>query len=227
MKTQFIDPEHRWADTIGYDLPFWAKQRRDPGELFAMVQLDTNLKIGHMAARFVQGVWRQVCTNGLTSNILELPSVAVRHTEWETGDIDEQLDGIEFGTGLVFEALQKGLTSMKYLGVAARLLDRVKEESASPTGLTQEMLFLRERFPTITAPHGKFFNNYSEQLALLLESFSSDEPVQGIHILNAYTNAVSVERFRSSSRGAFDALENMNAVVAETVSLANMAAIFN
>src|SRR5215204_3421200 len=27
MKTQFVDPEHRWADVIGYDLPFWEKQK--------------------------------------------------------------------------------------------------------------------------------------------------------------------------------------------------------
>lgn len=228
MKSYFIDPEKRWGDMINYDYQFWEKQRREPGEVFALLQLDTNLRIGHMAARYVSGLYRQICSNGLAAPLLGLPTISIRHSEWETDNIEAQLEDIEFGTGVVLDITRRPLTQMRHLTKALNVLNRLAAEAQSPEGVSTEMTLLRQRFPTITAPRGKTFNNFVEQLELLLKTYPEETAaVTGLQIVNAYTNAVSVERFRGSSRGAFDALEGMNSIITETVSLANMAAIFN
>lgn len=227
IKTHFIDPEKRIADVISFDYDFWSKQRREPGDLFAMLCLDTNLRIGHMAARYTSGIYRQVCSNGLYATLLGLPELAIRHSEWEVGDIDSSLESIGYGTDVLMGYVRKPLTQSNYLASARRILGRLQDEAAQPTGLSTEMVFLKERFPTITHAKGKHFSNYLEQIDLLLDSIEDNAPITGLQIVNAYTNAVSVERFRGSDRGAFDALSNINSIIAETVSLANMAAIFN
>lgn len=225
MRTTFIAPDKAFADTIDYDAEFWSN-RKEAGKIYPSITVDTNLTIGRVAARITPGLFRLICTNGLTSQLLGLESVSFNHREWEDGDI---LEAIDFEGARSLTSIVKGPEVGKLSAVlqAANVIRRYQTEIASEDGLSAPMKFLGETFKSISANVVKpwAIKAYLEQLDLLAAS-SPDKTVHVIDLLNAYTNGINARRLAGNDRASWVVLDAADSVLQTTTSLVGYASIF-
>lgn len=231
MNTKWVDLDNKLPDPFEYDREFWEVYGRDESWMHPSVSLTTNLSIGRMAARYVAGIYRLVCTNGLEAKILNLPEVDIRHTDWEVSALDDKLSGLGLGAeGIRLQALEHGLTNYNHMHAAVNLYKRYITEGMRDIGLSNEMLMLEKNVFGISRNTlaSWAMQGFVDQLDLLVEHFEPTDVVTSGHLINAYTNMLNVHRIRSGhDRGIWQAWERMDAVLNTTVSLANISALFS
>lgn len=226
MVTQFIRPMDAVEDPFLHDQRFWSwrPEKEKDGKIYHAVQLDTDLRLGHMAAAYTTGWYRTVCTNGLFAMILGTNSVQVRHVDWDADKLDERLEEKLIPTFDFGPVITKGKFLRKSIALMKRYYKEIDERKLSP-----EMALLEKQFHGVSrnSIYSWAMEGYLHHLDLLTHVLGEDDDVRGIHLVNAYTSAVNARRIRQSDRGTFSALESTNAVVSTTTALANLAAIFS
>ena len=223
LETYFAHHDFEMPDFFEYDNEFWSwRKQPEEGKIFAGLSLRTDLRLGHMAVRIRQGFYRLICANGIFSSLLNLPEINIRHVDWDVHKLE--LEDSLLGP----DNLGPELTNTRFLSYARNLIGRYHRE-ANNGGLSDQMQLLEQQFTGLSQNTLKpwAIEGYLTQLDIILDKFSADDPVRGIHLVNAYTNAVNSYRMRQSDRGIFSALDGTDAIVRATVSLANIASIFS
>ena len=227
--TEYFHPELWSENAFDYDRAQW-NWRRLPDEdimrTYTGVQIVTDLQVGRMAVKYLPGLYRSVCTNGLFSQLLEWGGLNVRHVDWDVKAMQDHtnafMDPVENQTGPV-------ITSGEHLQKAVNLLERYWDEITAGE-LSSQMQLLEKQFTGISSNVLKDWavEGYLDAMNRYLKHEDNlKKDVHMIHLVNAYTSGVNAHRLRQGDRGVLAALDSIDAVVTTTASLANISSIFN
>lgn len=227
--TTYYHPDYYEDHLFDYDLDEWVWRGMDEDSMkrtFSAIQVSTDLQTGHMAVSYTPGFYRLICTNGLTSSLLEWEPFKVRHVDWDTKDLGNRIasfiEPVTYREGLP-------VTSEKHLQKAVDLLSRYWDE-LSEGELSPQMQLLEQQFVGLSKNvlKGWAVEKYIQYLKKYIKKgVFKNKDVHMIHLINAYTNSVNSHRLRNGDRGILSALDSTDNVVNTTASLANISAIFS
>lgn len=228
MVTVFILADRPFQDSITYDHDLWSN-RKGMDKIWPCIQLETNLMLGRIAARYSGGIFRQICVNGATGKVLDLGEADFRHNEWNVDDVIEEIEAAKFGS---ISALPMGpvIASNKGLKAAIGFLDRYLEERASDSGLTARFKLMEDVLSPLSSNVVKpwVLTNYSKHLKTLSASHLQSGEIHMFDLLNAYTSGVNEHRMETrSSRAAFASMYMADSVVKLTSHLASISELFS
>lgn len=226
-QTIFIHPDHPYEDSIMHDRALMPG-RDSMLNIWPAVILDTNLTIGRVAARYVEAMYRQWCTNGMGGPILNLNELALRHTDWESDDVAIR---VEEEIGMV-KSLPLGpvVGSGRSVKMAINLLNRYNDGVHSDKPMNAAVKFLEDKFTTLSPNvlRGWALDNYISHLNALAAKIGDTEDVHALQLLNAYTSGVNQYRLQNhSDRGTLQALNVADAVVNLTSTFSTFAELFS
>lgn len=224
MRTTYVNTNNELPDLLNWDESIWATYNRERGKMFPMISLDTNLVMGHMALRFQQGLYRLICTNGLVGTVLAMPSLEVRHSEWDVDGVEEELEAM-VDDNAWRNYLNRPVGRTKDFVSTARLLNRYMEERASEKGMTDTMRSISGLLRGFSKVSEPIATEYVRQIEAAADNVG--ETMEAIYLVNAYTNAVNLHRARTNELGAYNALQQLDSVLADTISTTALAAMFN
>ncbi len=216
------------ADPISYDHEFWTKRGRQVGDVFPMIELETNLVLGRMNAWLRGGIFRLICTNGMRSNVLKLPSIFIKHLNWKPEEIVHQIHDRGFTSF-------KGELPMGPVVGTARSIRKVSDtlsqylERLEAGELGHAFQTFSRQFAIFQPTHikARLLKDYIGQLRMLAESSSDAHEFRALEIVNAYTNAVNARReIHTTDRGTWHHFMQVDPIIDTTMSLSALSDLF-
>lgn len=180
----WIDPSGpRFPDPINWDQEFWPGGA-SAGGISPTIIMTSAIRPGK-GIRFRQGYFRQICSNGLVSELMGLTSAFFTHRTWDADALVEQL----FGTDIP-ALIDSGpyIGNMNGLVRFVELLNRAtdEDESEMPTLLPY---FVEDMLSPLTNLPNWFTTKAIAQFTAMV---NADNNVYALDVVNAFTNAISL-----------------------------------
>lgn len=229
LNTTYILPDRAYDDPYHFDRELWG-ERGDLNSLHVAVQMETNIRPGHMAVRITPGLFRLVCTNGLIARVMGLGSFELKHAEGLNNFSTEELIARVHGMTADFGSLPQGayLGSARTLAKANDVLKRFYDETFVNKNVSPAMELLGKSFAVFSAKGYNAINSGMTKgfIDMMDRVVSQGRDVYAIDVLNAYTSAVNLRRAGAVNGGAnFSAFRALQATEPVVEAVAQMSAI--
>lgn len=229
MITEFRNKAVSRPDPISYDTEFWTKKGRQVGDVFPLVELETNLVLGRMNAWLRGGIFRLLCTNGMRADVLKLPSLWIKHLNWKPEEIIHQIQDRGFttfdGELPMGPVVGTAKSLRKVSNTLAQYLERLKAGELGHAFQTFSRQFAIFQ-PTHIKP--RLLSEYIGQLRMMADSVTDDHEFRALELVNAYTNAVNARRADRTNpdRGTWHYFNQVDPIINTTMALSSLSDLF-
>ncbi len=237
MHTIFSRPEITFEDPYSYDRDMWhaLETDREYGSICPAVLLETNLTVGRMAAKYVGGLFRIICLNGLIIRALDLGEVSWSHIDYSRAGSLYRLKEAGFVDTV---SLPKGdeIGTLVEIRKFAEIIGAYREaRKETPSEIPPRFRFIEEQYSSLSVHRTKDWalKGYLSQLNQFADwregLAGGDGKVYALDIAQCYTNAVNLHREQNSNgsdRGIFAALSQLQSIAEVTQSFVGLARLF-
>lgn len=215
------NPDAQVSDIIDWDYGFWQSIRSNtPKNMYEGIVVSGGI-IPRSSISYQRALFRLICTNGLTANIMDFGSVRMKHATFQANELISKLQGMN-RNDLGGKLLGPRFGSPGHaLRVGSYIRNHYLEtDEAVPNNSSRDRIpgFLRNIHNTFESMPSWFLESYSDVITMMGHNLSGRD-VHAVDILNAITNVVNREALQEEPHALGRVIMKQSALIEATEQL--------